>query len=94
MYWSCFLTIFCIIHYLALTAAGVSTAPLLAEYGAAKSYIAMFSRTLNVELAKSKIHVQCQVMQPIYVLAFILLFFCVGYIKVQDSAPDALKSPL
>jgi short-subunit dehydrogenase len=39
----------------------VSTAPLLAEYGAAKSYIAMFSRTLNVELAKSKIHVQCQV---------------------------------
>lgn len=47
------------------SAAGVSTAPLLAEYGAAKSYIAMFSRTLNVELAKSNIHVQCQV--PMFV---------------------------
>jgi len=47
------------------SAAGVSTSPLLAQYGAAKSYIAMFSRTLNVELAKFNIHVQCQV--PMFV---------------------------
>ena len=47
------------------SAAGVSTSPLLAEYGAAKSYIAMFSRTMNVEYAKFNIHVQCQV--PMFV---------------------------
>lgn len=32
------------------SAAGVSTSPLLAQYGAAKSYIAMFTRALNYEL--------------------------------------------
>ncbi len=47
------------------SAAGVSTSPLLAQYGAAKSYITMFSRTLNVELEKFNIHVQCQV--PMFV---------------------------
>jgi 17beta-estradiol 17-dehydrogenase / very-long-chain 3-oxoacyl-CoA reductase len=47
------------------SAAGVSNAPLLAQYGAAKSYITMFSRTLNVELEKFHIHVQCQV--PMFV---------------------------
>jgi 17beta-estradiol 17-dehydrogenase / very-long-chain 3-oxoacyl-CoA reductase len=43
----------------------VSTSPLLAQYGAAKSYIAMFSRALHYELAPLKIHVQCQV--PLFV---------------------------
>eukprot|EP01035_Chromulina_nebulosa_P022007 gene22007-28490_t len=47
------------------SAAGVSTAPLLSQYGAAKSYIAMFSKSLNYELKSFGIHVQCQV--PIYV---------------------------
>lgn len=47
------------------SAAGVSTSPLLAQYGAAKSYVAMFSRALNVELADKGIHVQCQV--PLFV---------------------------
>lgn len=47
------------------SAAGVSSAPLLAEYGAAKSYIAHFSKALNVEYAKYNIHVQCQV--PMFV---------------------------
>jgi 17beta-estradiol 17-dehydrogenase / very-long-chain 3-oxoacyl-CoA reductase len=47
------------------SAAGVSNSPLLAQYGAAKSYITMFSRTLNVELEKFHIHVQCQV--PMFV---------------------------
>ena len=42
-------------------AAGVAVSPLLAEYGAAKAYIAMFSKALNVELKKNNIHVQCQV---------------------------------
>lgn len=45
--------------------AGVSNSPLLAQYGAAKSYVAMFSRALNVELSKFNIHVQCQV--PLFV---------------------------
>jgi 17beta-estradiol 17-dehydrogenase / very-long-chain 3-oxoacyl-CoA reductase len=39
--------------------------PLLAQYGAAKSYVAMFSKAMNVELKKSGIHVQCQV--PLFV---------------------------
>lgn len=47
------------------SAAGVSTSPLLAQYGAAKAYVAMFSRALNGELAKFNIHVQCQV--PMFV---------------------------
>eukprot|EP01037_Dinobryon_pediforme_P018664 gene18664-18962_t len=47
------------------SAAGVSTSPLLAQYGAAKAYIAMFSKALNVELSKFNIHVQCQV--PMFV---------------------------
>jgi len=47
------------------SAAGVSNSPLLAQYGAAKSYIAMFSKTLNMEYKKYNIHVQCQV--PMFV---------------------------
>lgn len=47
------------------SAAGVSTSPLLAQYGAAKSYVAMFSRALNAEYASKGIHVQCQV--PLFV---------------------------
>ena len=47
------------------SAAGVITSPLLAQYGAAKSYVAMFSRALNAELAGKGIHVQCQI--PLYV---------------------------
>lgn len=45
--------------------AGVMTSPLLAQYGAAKSYIAMFSKTLNAELSDKGIHVQCQI--PLFV---------------------------
>jgi 17beta-estradiol 17-dehydrogenase / very-long-chain 3-oxoacyl-CoA reductase len=41
--------------------AGISNSPLLAQYGASKAYISMFSRTLNVEYASKGIHVQCQV---------------------------------
>jgi len=47
------------------SAAGVSTSPLLAQYGGAKSYIAMFSKALNKEYHKFNIHVQCQV--PMFV---------------------------
>jgi len=47
------------------SAAGVSVSPLLSQYGAAKSYITMFSKALNVELKNSNIHVQCQV--PMFV---------------------------
>lgn len=47
------------------SASGVATAPLLSQYGAAKSYILMFSKAMNVELAGKGIHVQCQV--PLYV---------------------------
>ena len=47
--------------YVCVSAAGVSTSPLLAQYGAAKAYVAMFSRALNGELAKFNVHVQCQV---------------------------------
>ena len=43
----------------------MSNSPLLAQYGAAKSYIAMFSKTLNMEYKKYNIHVQCQV--PMFV---------------------------
>ena len=39
--------------------------PLLAQYSAAKGYIAMFSRGLNSECAKSRVTVSCQV--PFYV---------------------------
>lgn len=35
--------------------------PLLAQYGAAKSYISTFSSALNYELRSFNIHVQCQV---------------------------------
>ena len=45
------------------SAAGVTTAPLLAQYGAVKSYIAMFSKALNAE--NKHVHVQCQV--PLFV---------------------------
>lgn len=47
--------------YFFFLAAGESVSPLLAQYGAAKSYISMFSKALNVELKKSGVHVQCQV---------------------------------
>lgn len=47
------------------SAAGVSNSPLLAQYGAAKSYIAMFSRALHYELSQYNIDVQCQV--PLFV---------------------------
>jgi len=47
------------------SAAGVSVSPLLSQYGAAKSYITMFSKALNVELKNSNIHIQCQV--PMFV---------------------------
>jgi 17beta-estradiol 17-dehydrogenase / very-long-chain 3-oxoacyl-CoA reductase len=43
------------------SAAGVTVSPLLAEYGAAKSYVTMFSRALNAEYARYNIQVQCQV---------------------------------
>ncbi len=47
------------------SAAGVSTSPLLSQYGAAKSYVTMFSRALNAELKEKGIHVQCQI--PLFV---------------------------
>lgn len=47
------------------SAAGVSTSPLLAQYGAAKSYVAMLSKALNAELVDKNIHVQCQI--PMFV---------------------------
>lgn len=47
------------------SAAGVTTSPLLAQYGAAKSYVSNFSRALNAELKDKNVHVQCQV--PLYV---------------------------
>lgn len=47
------------------SAAGVLNSPLLAQYGAAKAYVAMFSRTLNSELKGKGVHVQCQV--PLFV---------------------------
>lgn len=47
------------------SAAGVLNSPLLAQYGAAKSYVAMFSKTLNYELSGKGVHVQCQV--PLFV---------------------------
>jgi len=47
------------------SAAGCYTMPLLAQYSAAKSYIAMFSRGLNAEYSGKGVTVQCQV--PFYV---------------------------
>mmetsp|Transcript_896 Transcript_896/g.1988 ORF Transcript_896/g.1988 Transcript_896/m.1988 type:complete len:341 (+) Transcript_896:3-1025(+) len=47
------------------SAAGVSTSPLLAQYGAAKAYVSMFSKAMNAELRSKNIHVQCQV--PMFV---------------------------
>lgn len=47
------------------SAAGTFTNPLLAQYGAAKSYVLMFSKSLNEELASFGVHVQCQV--PMFV---------------------------
>lgn len=47
------------------SAAGCHTMPLLAQYSAAKGYIAMFSRGLASECAKSNVTVSCQV--PFYV---------------------------
>lgn len=47
------------------SAAGVINSPLLAQYGAAKSYIAMMTRTLNAEYDAKGVHFQCQV--PMFV---------------------------
>lgn len=47
------------------SAAGVSTSPLLSQYGAAKSYIAMFSKAMNEEYKTFNISFQCQV--PMFV---------------------------
>ena len=47
------------------SAAGVSTSPLLSQYGAAKSYIAMFSKAMNEEYKAFNISFQCQV--PMFV---------------------------
>ena len=47
------------------SAAGVTTSPLLAQYSAAKSYVAMFSKALNAEYKSKGIHVQCQI--PLFV---------------------------
>lgn len=47
------------------SAAGLTTSPLLAGYGAAKSYIAMFTRALNEEVKDFGVHVQCQ--SPLFV---------------------------
>jgi len=47
------------------SAAGVNVSSLLAQYGAAKSYVLMFSKTLHYELKSKGIHVQCQV--PLFV---------------------------
>ncbi|GMH86356.1 hypothetical protein TrVE_jg7863 [Triparma verrucosa] len=47
------------------SAAGCHTMPLLAQYSAAKGYIAMFSRGLACECAKNNVTVSCQV--PFYV---------------------------
>lgn len=48
-----------------LLAAGVTLSPLLSQYGAAKSYIVMFSKALHEEYSKYNIHVQCQI--PLFV---------------------------
>lgn len=45
--------------------AGRTTSPLLAEYSGAKSFIEMFSKGLNAELAKYNVHVQVQA--PLFV---------------------------
>lgn len=47
------------------SAAGVTVSPLLAQYGAAKSYVTNFSQALHVELQDFNIHVQVQV--PLFV---------------------------
>lgn len=47
------------------SAAGEGVSPLLAQYGAAKSYVSMFSRALNAELREKNVHVQCQI--PLFV---------------------------
>jgi 17beta-estradiol 17-dehydrogenase / very-long-chain 3-oxoacyl-CoA reductase len=47
------------------SAAGVTTSPLLAQYAAAKSYVAMFSKSLAAEYRSFGIDVQCQV--PLFV---------------------------
>lgn len=52
------------------SAAGVAVSPLLAQYGAAKSYIAMFSQALHEELhGPFKLDVQCQV-----IIHFLILY--------------------
>ena len=44
---------------------GTLTSPLLSQYGAAKSYVVMFSKALHAEYKSAGIHVQCQI--PLYV---------------------------
>lgn len=45
--------------------AGVVPSPLLAQYSGAKSFIAMFTRAMNVEYGSKGIHFQCQI--PLFV---------------------------
>ena len=47
------------------SAAGVANSPLLSEYGASKSYVAMFTRAMHYEYESKGISFQCQV--PMYV---------------------------
>jgi hypothetical protein len=58
------------------SAAGVSAAPLLAEYGAAKSFVTTFSKALNCEYSSYNIHVQCQV----------ALFVATKLAKIKNSS--------
>jgi 17beta-estradiol 17-dehydrogenase / very-long-chain 3-oxoacyl-CoA reductase len=83
------------------SAAGVSISPLLSQYGASKSYIAMFSKALNAELKSKGIHVQCQV--PLYVTTklaklrktSLMVPSTSGYARAAVNAmgTDALVSP-
>jgi len=50
------------------SAAGVAVSPLLSQYGAAKSYVAMFSKAMNYELKGKGIHVQCQVKNKLTII--------------------------
>ena len=83
------------------SAAGVTLSPLLAQYGAAKSYIAMFSKTLHEEYKSKGIDVQCQI--PLFVAtklakikkASLFVASPSGYAKaaVKSIGYDALISP-
>ena len=59
------------------SAAGVLTSPLLSQYGAAKGYVAQFSKGLHYELKAKGVYVQCQV--PLYVLYILDYTYCYIY---------------